>query len=358
MSHAYDPVDDEPLDDTLPLDEVDEGLEDDADGEADPPPVSGEDRARAMGWKPRAEYRGDPRRWTDWPEFLQKGEEELPILRDQNRRMSERLARLEPQVETLRQTVSEQAAAIKRAESTAQRADEAGYQRALRELKDQQRAAVREGDEETYDAVQEQIDAMEAKRAETQAPAPAPAEASPPNGRDPAIEAFVAANAQWFNDTTRPYLRAGIIANHNVIIQENNAKGLGLSVAQQLERAKARLVRDYPDDFPREHRATPPPAEEDDEEIEEVADPAPRRQAPARRTAGVLAPSGAPLGEGQGRRRPADPFDRLDPADRADARAAYLRARANDPKMPASEYVELVLNPHADALELRHKRKP
>ena len=81
------------LEDDLPLEDEDDlfdpnAPDDEEDGEDDDPPeITLEQRARAMGWKPLAEYRGDPRRWTDAAEFIRKGEEELPVLRDQSRRI-------------------------------------------------------------------------------------------------------------------------------------------------------------------------------------------------------------------------------------------------------------------------------
>ena len=120
-------------------------------------PVTDEQRARAMGWKPFAEYRGDPRRWTDYPEFIKRGEDELPILRDQNRRLSEKVARFEPELASASKAARD-ALALARA------SEQRGYDRAMSEQKAAQRQAVAEGDTAAYDAAQAELDRIEAAR--------------------------------------------------------------------------------------------------------------------------------------------------------------------------------------------------
>lgn len=46
-----------------------------------------EERAEQMGWKPKDIYKGDPENWTDAEKFVQRGEEELPLLRSQLRKV-------------------------------------------------------------------------------------------------------------------------------------------------------------------------------------------------------------------------------------------------------------------------------
>ncbi len=330
MSEAADDLDDD-FDDTI---DADEGLDEQPDDEA---PVSIEDRARAMGWKPQSEYRGDPRRWTDAATFIAHGEEELPILRDQNRRMSERLARNEGQMATMQKSLTEQAQAVKDAIALARRADEAGYQRALRELKAQEREAASTGDVETFDQVQEQIKALETTRAAVEAPA-APVEdppaAPPPQALAPEINAFIRENADWFNDATRPYLRDAMIAMHNAVIKEDSS----VPVAEQLVLAKERMAAAYPEILG---------------DGEEMPEPAPRPR-PARRPASALPPSPP-----QPPRRPgASPFDTIaDPAERDEAKRAYASIKRQDPDITPAEYMKMYDNPHIDALELRRQRK-
>ena len=58
--------------------------------ETDPPAVEGaavESIARRWGWKPKEEFRGPPDRWTSAEDFVARGENELPILRERNRNL-------------------------------------------------------------------------------------------------------------------------------------------------------------------------------------------------------------------------------------------------------------------------------
>lgn len=318
----------------------------------EPPPVTAEQRAKAMGWKPLPadprnpqpnEYRGDPRRWTDAATFIAHGEEELPILRDQNRRMSEKLARLDPaEIETMRNTIAQQAVALKRAESIALRADKAGYDRALAELKTKQREAVETGDTVGFDQVQEQIDAAIAARAEVEKvpdPEPAPPPAPATEGRWPETTAFLAENP-WFQ--TDAVLQSAMIKAHEAMVTLHPNIGR----VEGYARAKAQVVEAYPDRFPSDQL--------EDEPVAREPEPAPARQ-PSRQPAraAVLAPS-APVAPGERRK---SPFDLIPEEERADARAGFEYARKGDSELPASEYVALYLNPKLNPIELRERRK-
>lgn len=46
-------------------------------------------RAKGMGWVEKENFRGDPARWTDAATFLKRGDEFMPILRANNKRLEE-----------------------------------------------------------------------------------------------------------------------------------------------------------------------------------------------------------------------------------------------------------------------------
>lgn len=321
--------------------DLDEDLETelDDDPEADPV-IDGEQRAKAMGWKPLAEFRGDPRRWTDWPEFIRKGEEELPILRAQSHRMSDRIIRLEGDVEKMRLTVTDQAQAVQDAMSIARKAGETGYKRALAELKAQQREAVEGADTVAFNQIEAQIDALETTRKEVEAvPERKPAPRTEPEV-DPIISQFVAEN-RWFNNAAKAYLKAAMIGMHNAVI----AEGEIVNVADQLAEAKDRLAGLYPQDFPRHVRALA-----DDPDPDE---PPRRRPAPA----SVLRPASGEIPRKLGPR--GSPFDRIEDAnEREQIKSAFKRMQSMDPGLTAEEYMVLHDDPHADVLAIRQARKP
>jgi hypothetical protein len=345
MANAYDA--DAGAYDDLGEDEFAELHEDELPPEDDELPpedeISVEARARAMGWKPKAEFRGDPARWTDAATFVEVAEQQLPVLRDQNRRMSERLARQDTELSSLRNSLEEQKRAVQDAINLARRSDQRGYDRALRELKERQREAVSAGDTEAYDQVEEQIQALEQTRAEVveEAPMRAPPAAPPGPQPDPAIQSFVAANP-WFTDGRRPALKAMMIAMHQAVLSEGRIADL----PAQLAEAKRRTAAQFPDE-PELQDGAP------------MSTP-PRRPPPRRTAAPVAAPRGPVASRSQpGPRAGASPFDRLPSGERAEAQAAYARMKRADPGLTAEEYVAMYEDPHADVLALReqHRRK-
>jgi hypothetical protein len=135
-------------------------------------PITVEEQARAMGWKPLSEYNGDPRRWTDAEAFVKKGLEELPVLRDQNHRLTTKLTRMGTEIGNLRNTVTEQTKAVQDAIRMARTASQAGYDRAMRELEAKRREAAQTGDIDSFDQIEEQIEALETERAKVDGPRP------------------------------------------------------------------------------------------------------------------------------------------------------------------------------------------
>ena len=300
------------------FDEADDGL----DLAPADEPVTDEQRARAMGWKPFAEYRGDPRRWTDYPEFIRRGEEELPIIRDQNRRLSEKVARFEPELASASKAARD-ALALARA------SEQRGYDRALAEQKAAARQAVAEGNTEAYDDAQAEIDRIEAAKRIAAAPAQEEPPAPEPEREPiwPETQAFLDANP-WFH--TDAALAKSMIAYHSGIVESRP----DLSRAAQYALAKKRVAEDFPGRIPGDQ-------------------PVPRTDPPRQRRAMVLEPGGETPRERRG-----SVWDQIEDAgERADCRAAFTNMQRHDEGLTAEEYVSLYLNPKQDVIALRAKRK-
>lgn len=289
--------------------------------------VTIEQRARAMGWKPFEEYRGNPRQWSDAATFIAHGEEQLPILRDQTRRMSEKIARTDDEMAGLRNTIAEQSKAIQDAMKMARTANEQGYQRALNDLKAQQRAAVETGDMQAYDQVQAQIDAAIRERpAEAETVVAVPSPVAPQIA--PETTAFIAANP-WFQ--ANPTLNKAMVKAHEAVL----ALRPHLTLAQQYAQAKAMVIENYPDSFP---------------ESEMPPQDTPPQQRPRR--AAVMEPS--PPQPRQPRSQ--DPFMRIeDPAERQQARDAFGGISKYDPDTTPEDYIRLYFK-EANPIDLRVQR--
>lgn len=104
----------------------------DAGGSTEPAQTNEvEDKARRMGWVPKEEFKGDPNKWRPADEFVERGENELPIMRERLRHQDKQLAELK---ETIKQFADYHS-------KTEQRA----YQQAYTDLKQRQIQAVADG---------------------------------------------------------------------------------------------------------------------------------------------------------------------------------------------------------------------
>lgn len=68
------------------------------DVEDDPQMVA---RAREMGWRPQEEYTGNPDKWVDAAEYVERGEKILPILQADRDRLRRELAKRDQKVQGL-----------------------------------------------------------------------------------------------------------------------------------------------------------------------------------------------------------------------------------------------------------------
>ncbi len=55
-------------------------------------------RAKEMGWAPKEEFRGDPEKWIDAETYVKRGEELMPILRANNRKLQDELGAVKAQL--------------------------------------------------------------------------------------------------------------------------------------------------------------------------------------------------------------------------------------------------------------------
>lgn len=306
-------------------------------------PIEGDDaaieaRAREMGWKPLAEYRGPPGKWQPAADFVARGENILPIMRQQNRALTEKVGRFEGEITSMRRTLEEQSRIIKDLRDMGRKADQRGYDRAMAEIKAQQRQAVERGDTATYDQLVEQAEALASERPAAPVPAttteaPKPPDPPPRPALSPAVQAFVAQNA-WFNADA--FLTRKMIDRHIDVIQEGDIA----DETAQLAEAKRRLVEDYPERF-----GAPAPM---------PALPAAGRAA-RRRTAAVASPTPEPPAPPTGAATTINSI--ADPAERASARDAFNRMKRQMPDYTEAEYMAVYADPHNDVLSLHQQQR-
>lgn len=211
-------------------------------GAEEPPPV--EARARRMGWRPREEYRGDPERWVTAEEYIEKGENELPILRERLRTGDRRLDQAERALTGVQNELKETKAVLTEFRDFASRGEKRAYERAVTDLEERHRKQVSEADVPGAEATMREIKQLEQEKP-SEKPKVTIAEAEKPAVQviDPAVHAWVKANEDWY--TTDPMMRGAAIALHGQLMQERP----DLSIPENLAEVKRRIVRRFPDAF-------------------------------------------------------------------------------------------------------------
>lgn len=329
----------------LPLDLGTDGIDEQPDG-ADAQAAAMETRARKMGWRPLAEFRGDPARWRPAAEYLDRGQTMLPIVLQQNRELTDRLTRVEGRFAEVQTTAQEQLQIIKDLRDMGAKANQAGYDRAMAEIKAKQRQAVEAGDTGAYDQLVEQAEALRESRPATMAE---PAARATPTKTSPApltaaVRGFIAENP-WFN--ADKLLSDTMVGFHREILNERGATQEVLNADPELDRelleeAKARVAERYPERFGAPAARTPAPRE-----------PAPMR--PARRAAAVAAPTAEPPAPRPG--AAAAMINSIaDPAERTQARDAFTRMKRQMPDYTEAEYMALYVDPHGDVLAIQRQK--
>jgi hypothetical protein len=182
-----------------------------------------EARARAMGWTPKDEFRGDPAKWRDAGEFVERGENLLPLVKAQNKR-------LEREVAELKQTTREMGDYLSKTEQRA-------YDRALADLKQQRKEALAAGDGDAFDKADEQIEQLKsdaaakaAKRAEKK-----------DDGPDPVYSEWESRNA-WLKD-------AELSEYAEFAAQKLRASGEKATGAEFLDMVAERVKKQFPAKF-------------------------------------------------------------------------------------------------------------
>ena len=112
--------------------------------------------ARKDGWVSKEEYRGDPDKWSDAPEFVERG-------KHINRILQSKLKRQEDQISELRAGVEE----FKKFSNAQVTHERAKLETALQELKTQKAVAIREGDGELVTDLDDRIDHAKTQLKET-----------------------------------------------------------------------------------------------------------------------------------------------------------------------------------------------
>lgn len=177
-------------------------------------------KAEQLGWMPPSRFKGDPERFIDAEEYIERGETVLPIVKEQNKR-------LHSEMDALRAESARTAAALKAAQSAIEQMEERhsvatqkAVENARKELKVQLAAASEAGDHEGVAELTDQLTLM--NKAEVKAEKKAAA-ASPVFVPDPDLAAWNAENPWYGTDKRKTALALGIAQE----LRESGEKAVG-----------------------------------------------------------------------------------------------------------------------------------
>jgi len=163
----------------------------------DTQPSEVETKARAQGWVPKEEFRGNEAAWVTAEEFVVRGEQINPILRKNNERIQRELDKTKEQMEELRAATEE----FKKFQKEAFDRKVEKYKEEIADLREAKKAAITSGDGDLVVAIDEKIDAVkesQAKaKAEQEAAAKPEGKKEEPKTTPPEVEAWVEKN-EWF----------------------------------------------------------------------------------------------------------------------------------------------------------------
>lgn len=208
-----------------------------------------EERARAMGWVDKDQFRGPADKWRPADEFVQRGENELPILRENVRRATDTITRME-------RDYAQRLEGIQRATVVALQNQReqlaADYDQRMRD-------AVNYGDLNTYDSLRQQqqqhLHQFDQQAAEAiAAPAPQP--------QAPSYTPDQAALVQRWQQSNPWYGRDPEISS----VAYHYSTKLGrdkphMSLAENLAETERYVAQKYPESFPSRARGGASPVE-------------------------------------------------------------------------------------------------
>lgn len=195
-----------------------------------------EQKAEKMGWTPKDKFRGDPAKWRPADEFVERGENMLPIVKA-------RVAQQAKEIEELKSSMKQFGEYHNKTEQRA-------YEKALHDLKQQRADAIAAADGVTFDRVDEQIDSLK-KEIDIKNREAAPKDKSTEN--DPVYQEWLGRN-KWATD---PKLNEWAFSHGKYLIEVGDAE-YGIDVFEKVTKAaKAR----YPEKFENARRNSAPTVE-------------------------------------------------------------------------------------------------
>lgn len=173
------------------------------------PPSQAEAAARDMGWRPLAEFRGDPTKWVDADVFVSRGEHFLPILRANNKRLQDQVAEQNATLEETRALLTASQESIKELKKFHDEDTARQVAKARKDLVAEIKQAREDGDVDREMTLQGEVNRLDIAVANAPAASPSPAPAAPSKQapQDPEFLAWEADNS-WFKTDPKKHALA------------------------------------------------------------------------------------------------------------------------------------------------------
>lgn len=200
-----------------------------------------ENEARASGWVPEAEFKGDkkPAKFLSAEEFVRRGEEIAPFIKREN-------AKLKAEKEKQDREFQERLARIERMSSESIKRLQEQHKAELDRIKAQKREAAAAGDVAKFDKLEEQ-------QAELEKQAPKADPAPEKSGEPPELVAWKKDNAWFETDEDMQAYAYGISQK----LAEANPS---ITLAENLRQTAERVKKAFPGKFEQTKPAQPAPA--------------------------------------------------------------------------------------------------
>ena len=193
------------------------------------------EKARGMGWMPLEEFKGNPDRWRPADEFVQRGENYVPILKDRVKKLEEDLSI------ALKVTKAELADVKKQGYEQAK----AEFEKKTKELDEKELEAVETQDVEKFTKIKKEREGLKA---------PEPVEDEPIV--NPVFEEWNAKN-KWYGTDPDLTEEANVQFDALVRLQEKKTPGVQKPPEQLYAELEKRVKSLYPDKFKNPHREEP-----------------------------------------------------------------------------------------------------
>ena len=221
--------------------------------EKSPPDDDITERARAIGWRPKDDWKGDPSKWVTAEEYVAKGDQLLPVMKKDREKLFGEVASLKQDLRDLMQYHKEDRTRI-----YARLKKE--HEQELADLKRKQRQAVEDGDTSTFDEIEQRMAQLERDRPELQ-----PIGQTPPAGTgapqaDPAIFDGWKQENPWYQtgpDGQTPLNEMTRVAQTLSFRVQAENPGLSGYEREFLDKVSVRMKEAYPDKFENPRRNDP-----------------------------------------------------------------------------------------------------